>query len=219
MWRRKKYRYACNEENKFLLEPGKEKYEIIKGNWHTNFFKNQNPITLELACGRGEYSTGLWQQFPERNFIGVDIRWDRIFHWLQKVEEYDLENVGFLRAQIVHLDKYFAENEIAEIRVVQPDPRPREWDERRRLTSKRFLALYKKLLQPWGIFYLKTDHTGFFEYSLKSLKQNGFEILEQTTDLHTTPKLLAQQYWVITRYEQIALDKWEKIKYLKAKVL
>ncbi len=218
MWRRKKYRYACNEENPFLVEAGKEIYENIKGKRHSDFFKNNNPITLELACGRGEYSTGFWPQFPERNFIGVDIRGDRIFHGLQKVDEQKLTNVGFLRAQIVHLDKYIAENEVAEIRVVQPDPRPRDGDEKRRLTSKRFLELYKKILQPGGIFNLKTDHTGFFEYSLESLQANWFEILEQTTDLHNDPELLAQHYWVITRYEQMAIDKWETIKYLKARV-
>ncbi len=218
MWRRKKYRYACNEENSFLVEAGKEIYENIKGKRHTDFFKNTNPITLELACGRGEYSTGFWPQFLERNFIGVDIRGDRIFHGLQKVDEYKLTNIGFLRAQIVHLDKYISENEIAEIRVVQPDPRPRDGDEKRRLTSKRFLELYKKILQPGGIFNLKTDHTGFFEYSLESLKENWFEILEQTRDLHNTPELLAQQYWVVTRYEQMAIDKGETIKYLRARV-
>ncbi|PID34697.1 MAG: tRNA (guanosine(46)-N7)-methyltransferase TrmB [candidate division SR1 bacterium] len=218
MGRRKKYRYACNEENPFLVEAGKEIYEKIKGKRHTDFFKNTNPITLELACGRGEYSTGFGPQFPERNFIGVDIRGDRIFHGLQKVDEQKLTNVGFLRAQIVHLDKYIAENEIAEIRVVQPDPRPRDGDEKRRLTSKRFLELYKKILQPGGVFHLKTDHSGFFEYSLESLQANGFEILDQTTNLHATPDLLAQQYGVVTRYEQMAIDQGETIKYLRARV-
>lgn len=219
MWRRKKFRYSENENNPYLIQDGKESYENTAWNRKKEIFWNGNPITVELACGRGEYSTGFGRQFSDRNFIGVDIRGDRIFHGLQEVEKYQLTNVRFLRGQIVHLDKHFAENEIDEIRVVQPDPRPRDWDERRRLTSKRFLNLYKTILQPWGIFHLKTDHTGFFEYSLKSLEENGFEILEQTTDLHTTPKLLAQQYWVITRYEQMAMDKWEKIKYLKARVL
>ncbi len=218
MWRRKKYRYACNEEHPFLIEEGKPLYETIQGNRHTEFFKNTNPITLELACGRGEYSTGFWSQFPERNFIGVDIRWDRIFHGLQKVDEHHLTNVGFLRAQIVHLDTYIADNEVAEIWVVQPDPRPRDWDEKRRLTSKRFLELYKKILKPWGLFHLKTDHDWFFKYSLESLQANWFEIIDQTTDLHATPELLAQQYWVVTRYEKMALEKGETIKYLCARV-
>ena len=139
--KRKQERFKIIEERSNVIEPTKTLYQTIKGNWRSSLFKNENPITLELACGRGEYSIGLGQLFPAKNFIGVDIKGERIWKGSTQAEEQQLTNVAFLRTQILLIENFFAEGEVNEIWMTFPDPRPRKRDVKRRLTSPRFLDM------------------------------------------------------------------------------
>lgn len=198
-----------------MLEPGKELFEKIRGKWNGSYFGNDHPITVELACGRGEYSVALAKLFPERNFIGVDIKGDRIWKGSTLALEQNLSNIGFLRANILNIEFFFAQQEIDEIWLTFADPRPKKRDIKRRLTHSRFLDMYKKLLKPDGIFRFKTDNTGLFQYTLDELRQrNDIDNLEFTDDVYQSP-LRPECFDIKTRYEEMFASKGEKIKYLR----
>ena len=213
--RAKKSRFYYNETADNIIQEGKPLFEQIKGKWQTLYFNNINPITLELACGYGEYTTGLAMVYPARNFIGIDIKGDRLWQGSIVATEEKLTNVAFLRALVHDLDNYFAIVEVSEIWLTFPDPRPKNKDERRRLTTKRFIDIYKGILKEDGWMKLKTDDTGLFEYTLDELKQRDDVIdLEYTHDLATS-EMLREHHSIITRYEQMFAEKGEKIKFLK----
>jgi tRNA (guanine-N7-)-methyltransferase len=179
------------------------------------YFKNSNSITVELACGRGEYTIGLAKLFPERNFIGVDIKGDRIWKGSTLAVENKLCNVGFLRAPILMTENFFDPGEIDEIWLTFPDPRPRKKDIKRRLTSPRYLEIYKSVLRPGGIVRLKTDNTGLFEYSLEEIRgREDATGLEVTHDLYDSD-LRPECFDIKTRYEEMFAGQGEKIKYLR----
>lgn len=210
-------RFAHNKEAENLLQEGKPLFEKVKGNWQKDFFKNQQPITIELACGRGEYTLGLARLFPDRNFIGIDIKGDRLWKGSSIAIEEGLTNVGFLRTFIHDLQVYFDTNEVDEIWLTFPDPRPKEREERRRLTSKRFMDSYKDTLNKDGWFKFKTDNTELFDYTLAELaKRNDINSLVYTHDLSES-ELIEEHFSIRTRYEQLFVEKGEKIKYLKFK--
>lgn len=213
--RKKLQRFRENFESENVLEPGKPLYEIIKGKWNQEFFENDHPLTVELGCGRGEYTVGLAEKFPERNFIGVDIKGARIWKGSQQAKEKQLKNVAFLRTQIQFLLDFFSEAEIDAIWVTFPDPRMKDRDEKRRLTSPRFLDMYRKILKPDGWLYFKTDNTPLFEYTLNLLnREYTVRDLESTADLYRS-KLWEEHYGIKTKYEQLFTEKGETIKYLK----
>lgn len=213
--RSKLVRFAHNETAENVIQPGKDLFVRIKGNWHEEYFKNDNPITLELACGRGEYTIGLAKLFPQRNYLGVDIKGDRIWKGSKHALTEGLVNVGFLRTFIHNLDDFIAEDEIEEIWLTFPDPRPKDRDERRRLTNPRFLELYKSILKSGGWFRFKTDNTGLFEYTLELLQsRSDVEGLTYTFDLSKS-ELFKEHHGITTRYEQMFSDQGETIKYLK----
>lgn len=216
MGRMKTLRFSENLTRENIIEEGKEQFETIKGNWHKTYFKNENPIVLELACGRGEYTVGLARQFPDKNFIGIDIKGDRIWDGSGVALQENLKNVAFLRTHLLFIDKFFAENEVSEIWIVFPDPRPRERDRKRRLTSPRFLKLYQKMLVDGGLIRLKTDNTQLYEYTLNTVKEGFFDIsnLIFTDDLYNS-ELFAEHFGIQTRYEKMWLAKKLSIKYLK----
>ncbi len=174
-------------------------------------------MVVELGCGRGEYTVGLARRFPELNFVGVDLKGDRLAIGCEEVEVEGLTNVAFLRTPILELTRYFAEEEVSELWITFPDPRPRIRDIRRRLTAPRFLNLYAHVLKPNGILHLKTDSDLFFEYSLQSLEDFGVTDLVSTTDLHAS-ELLAQHHGIQTRFEELALANGLTIKYLQARL-
>ena len=210
-------RFAHNKEAENLLQAGKPLFDKVKGNWQQEFFKNQQPISIELACGRGEYTLGLARLFPERNFVGVDIKGDRLWKGSSIALDEGLANVGFLRIFIHDLQNYFGENELDEIWLTFPDPRPKEREERRRLTSKRFMDSYKVILKENGWFKFKTDNTELFDYTLAELaKRNDINSLEYTYNLSES-ELITEHFDIKTRYEQLFVEKGEKIKYLKFK--
>ncbi len=191
-----------------------EKVEM-KGKWDELYFKNGNPIILELACGRGEYSYALGKTFPDKNFIGVDIKGARIYQGAKKTLEANLQNVAFLRTKIELIDHFFETNEISEIWITFPDPFLRESKANKRLTSPRFLDLYRKILKSNGLIHLKTDDPTLFEYSLETLKEDpNAKILYQDDDIYTKP-LPEVALEIKTYYEIQHLSKGRKIKYIR----
>jgi len=213
--KRKLERFKEIEEHPHVIEPSKEIYHCIKGKWNKDFFKNENPITVELACGRGEYTVGLAKIFPYRNYIGVDIKGERIWKGSSHAKEGNLNNVAFLRTMILLIENFFDEGEVNEIWITFPDPRPRKRDIKRRLTSPRFLAIYKRLLKPGSYVRLKTDNTGLYEYSLEELQsREDIADLEFTDDVYHSD-LRPECFDIETKFEQEFASKGEKIKYLR----
>ncbi len=156
----------------------------LKGKWRTEIFKNDNPIVLELGCGKGEYTVGMAERYPNKNFIGVDIKGNRIWRGAKTAFENKMSNVHFLRTQIDHIVSFFAENEVDEIWITFPDPQPKDRLERKRLTSPMFINRYATFLKPEGIIHLKTDHEGFFQYTLDEVERCNFKLLESTFSLY-----------------------------------
>jgi tRNA (guanine-N7-)-methyltransferase len=214
--RQKLPRFIHNSKADNVIERGKELYTTIKGQWREKFFNNNNPITLELACGKGEYTVGLAMKFPERNFIGIDIKGDRIARGSKRAIEANLKNVAFLRTPIGFLEEFFEENEVDEIWLIHPDPQPRDKEEKKRLTNISYLNLYRKVLKTDGDFFFKTDNRGLFEYSLGTFVEAGYKILRQTTDLYSS-ELLVEHYEIVTHYEKLFVEKGFKINYMAAK--
>jgi tRNA (guanine-N7-)-methyltransferase len=213
--KRKQERFKIIQDNPNVIEPTKEIYQTIRGKWGTDHFRNPNAITLELACGRGEYTVGLARLFPERNFIGVDVKGERIWKGSSVALAEHLTNAAFLRTQILLLENFFLPAEIAEIWLTFPDPRPRKRDIKRRLTSPRYLEIYQRLLQPGGYVRLKTDNTFLFGYTLELL-QARHDVLDLafTADVYNS-ELEKECFDIKTRYEQEFSQKGEKIKYLR----
>jgi tRNA (guanine-N7-)-methyltransferase len=218
MSRRKLGRFQHNLLANNVIERGKELYTSIKGKWNEMYFKNQNPIVLELACGKGEYTVGLGSRFPEANFIGIDIKGDRIARGSAKAMEQGLKNVAFLRTGIQYLEEFFVEDEVSEIWLVHPDPQPRDKEEKRRLTNQKFLDLYKNYLKDGGTFHLKTDSEFLFDYSLEVIKADQeLEILDYTRDLYNSP-LREGHFEIVTHYEKFFTERGSTIHYLKARL-
>lgn len=198
----------------------------LKGKWHSEFFKNssaalglptaqQNPIVLELGCGKGEYTIGLAEHHANKNYIGVDIKGNRIWSGAKHAIENKLNNVGFLRTRIDFIDHCFGEGEVDEIWITFPDPQPQKTRERKRLTHLIFLNRYKKFLKPGGIVHLKTDSTLLYEYSLEVIEQNNFKINWHTADLYKNcPPDRQELIEIKTYYENMFTAKGEDIKYI-----
>ncbi|WP_027003702.1 tRNA (guanosine(46)-N7)-methyltransferase TrmB [Hugenholtzia roseola] len=214
MARKKLIRFGENLTRSNVFEPEKEGYTELIGTWREKVFQNTNPLILELACGYGEYSVGLAAQKPDQNFIGIDIKGERLWKGSTDALTLGLSNVAFLRTQIHHLERFFLPNEVSEIWLIHPDPRPRNRDIRRRLTAERFLSMYQKILKPEGGFRLKTDSDLLFEFTLETLKKYPIKNLEYTWDLYQSP-LLEEHYGITTRYERRAQGEGLTIKFLK----
>lgn len=198
-----------------VIQPGKDIYDQIKGNWSSLYFKNSNPIVVELACGKGEYSVALASRFPDKNFIGVDIKGDRLWKGSTLAVEQELQNVVFIRANIMLLENFFKPLEVAEIWIPFPDPRPKKRDVKRRLTSQRFLDIYKKIIKPHGYLRLKTDNDAFFDYTLDELMKRDDVVDLQFTDNVYESKLREECFDVKTHYEDFFSRQGQLIKYLR----
>jgi len=184
----------------------------MKGVWGSEFFRNDHPITLELGCGKGEYTIELARQYPNRNFIGIDIKGARLWRGCKTVEEDQLKNVAFIRTRADHLEQLFRPGEVSEIWITFPDPQPGK--ERKRLTAPIFLNRYKKILTSSGIVHLKTDDLDFFSYTQEILEKTRVKVLLAIEDLYSKnthdPASQIQTY-----YEKIWLEKGKKISYIK----
>lgn len=188
----------------------------LKGKWQSNYFKNDHPIVLELGCGKGEYTVGLAQHYPLKNFIGMDIKGSRMFVGAKEAIEQELTNVAFLRSKIDFIQSYFAENEIDEIWLTFSDPQPAKPN--KRLTSLPFIQRYRMILKPKGLVHLKTDSDLLFESTVEEIKSNGYETKELNWDLYASipasldPKIRDILH-IKTHYEQLFTAKGATIKY------
>lgn len=180
-----------------------------KGLWNKNVFKSPTPIVLELGCGRGEYTVALALDDPNRNFVGVDIKGARMWAGAKRVEDEGISNAAFLRCEIENIESFFGSAEVDEIWITFPDPQMRKV--RKRLTSTRFLSLYRKLLRPDGVINLKTDSPFLYEYTRRLVELNGFEVLANTDDLYASG-LVDPVTSIKTYYEQQWLSRGKKIK-------
>lgn len=215
MSRKKLVRFAQNEVNPNVVQAGKPIFEQIKGQWNALQFANNQPLVVELACGRGEFTLGLGRQYPNQNFIGVDIKGSRIWKGSSSATAEGIHTVAFLRTQIQQLQDFFAPGEISELWITFPDPFPRDGDEKRRLTSPKFLEMYKKLVKAGGLIHFKTDNTGLYEYTDLVLKDRpDCQIHFNTADFYES-ELRDAHHGIKTRYEKIFSDKGEKIKYIQ----
>lgn len=212
--KRKLERFAENATFPHLFQPTFEQLQQgfeRKGRWH-EFFGNDNPVILELGCGKGEYTVTLAGQHPENNYIGIDIKGARIWRGAKTSHESNYANVAFLRMRIDMILKAFEPGEISGIWITFPDPQPAK--ARKRLTSPMFLERYRQLLKPGSIIHLKTDNTAFFEYTLDTIASEGHRLLMHTFDLYNSnlneDVMLAQ-----THYEKIFLSQGIPIKYLR----
>jgi tRNA (guanine-N7-)-methyltransferase len=186
----------------------------IKGNWNREYFKNCNPIVLELGCGKGEYTVNLAKMYPEKNFIGIDIKGARIWKGAKEAFEQQMNNVAFVRTRIENILSFFANEEISEIWVTFPDPQPRPARAKKRLTSSRFLTHYQKIVKPNSIIHLKTDSQGLHEYTKALAEQNGLTFEVCTNNLYGSG--IADPILSIrTHYESLFLEKGKPITYIK----
>lgn len=195
-----------------VIERGKPAYETIKGNWG-KFFGNDHPIVLELGCGYGEYTVGLARKFPLNNYIGIDIKGERVWAGAKAAETENLKNAAFVRMSILNLEDCFAENEVDEIWITFPDPRPKDRDEKRRLTHPRFLKMYSSILKENGIIHLKTDNDGLFDFTLETLSANKIHVINKTHQLYHS-ELIENHHDIKTRFEKEYTAKGFDIKYL-----
>jgi len=185
--------------------------QLLSGNW-ARHFNNQNPITLELACGKGDYTRGLAGDFAQRNFIGIDIKGNRMWVGAKEALDKNMQNVAFLRTQIEHLDHFFAPKEVSEIWITFPDPQLGK--PKKRLTSPRYLDLYKKVVADTHFMHLKTDSPELYEYTLETLNELKLPILYQNDDIYAR-ELDFPELRHHTFYEQMHLENKKTIKYIR----
>ncbi len=183
----------------------------MKGNWNRDFFRNDNPIVLELGCGRGEYTVGLARRYADKNFIGVDIKGARMWTGATEALKEGLKNVAFLRTNIEIIDRFFAPGEVSEIWLTFSDPQMKKAT--KRLTSTYFMERYRKFLIPDGIIHLKTDSNFMFTYTRCMVEANRLPVEYQTDDLYHSG--IDEDLSIRTYYEQQWLDRGLSIKYIK----
>ena len=218
MGRSKLDKFRDNQQRDNVLEPGKPIFKSIKGNWQKQQFNNQNPLVLELACGKGDFAVGLARLFPDINFIGVDIKGSRLWTGSSAADREGLKNVAFLRTHILGLENFFEVHEVHAIWITFPDPRPREKDTRRRLTYPRFLEIYRKIIKPGGWVYLKTDNEKLFRYTLDTLSSiEWIKNLTWTENLYAS-ELKDDHYGLKTNYELRFIEEGLTIKYMKFQI-
>lgn len=200
----RKFAEVATFKNVVQLDAGK----VYKGKWSRDFFGNDKPLILELACGKGEYTVNLAKLFPDTNFIGIDYKGNRIWRGAKTALEDGTENVGFLRIQIETILEYFEENEVSEIWITFPDPQPQDSREKKRLTNPVFLERYKIILKEGGLMHLKTDSDFFYGYTREQIALQNLPVHKETTDLYKSD-LVDEVLSIKTYYEKkyLAVDK------------
>jgi tRNA (guanine-N7-)-methyltransferase len=210
--------YECyNVQEPGLVGAGMTPVDL-RGKWAETHFKNQLPITLELACGGGEYTVGLARAFPGRNFIGVDVKGNRLWKGAKTALEEGLHNAAFLRTRIEIIEHFFAPGEVAEIWITFPDPFPRASKENRRLTSAFFLEKYRLILQSGGLVHLKHDDPDFYHFTLETLAADPRNtLLFESADIYAAP-LPYPELGIQTLYESFHLAAGKTIKYVRFRI-
>lgn len=215
-------RFNENETFKNVFQPSRE--ELVegsykeKGNWAKTFFKNDNPIILELGCGKGEYSVELAKRNPNVNYIGVDIKGARFWRGAKTALEENIPNVAFLRTQIELIDYAFAENEVDEIWITFPDPQIKYKRTKHRMTNAEFLARYKTILKPNGLMHLKTDSEFMHGYTLGLLHGSGHEVIYANHNVYKQEGSPEEVTSIQTYYESQYLEQNKPITYIRFKI-
>ena len=186
----------------------------MKGKWNDGYFFNNNPITLELGCGKGEYTVNLAMLHPEKNFIGIDIKGARLWKGCKMVQEHGLKNVAFIRSRVEFLEHFFAGKEVDEIWLTFPDPHLQSNRIRRRLTSPEFLARFRNVLKPGGIIHLKTDNIKFYNYTLWVIREYGHRLLFSSDDIYRMEEP-HEATAIQTFYEEMFRKEGTPIKYVE----
>ena len=215
-------RFNENENFHNVIQPTREevvnKQLNLKGNWNKTFFKNENPIVLELGCGKGEYTVGLAERYPNKNFIGIDIKGARFWRGAKTAVENNMNNVAFLRTQIELIEHCFAENEVSEIWITFPDPQIKYKRSKHRMTNATFLQRYKKILQPNGLMHLKTDSEFMHGYTLGLLHGEGHEVLYANHNIYKNEGAPDVVTAIQTFYEKQYLEINKPITYIQFKI-
>lgn len=215
-------RFRENETFSNVFQPTRE--EIVsgdfslKGRWNTEYFKNDNPIVLELGCGKGEYTVGLAQKFPDKNFIGIDIKGARFWRGAKTASEETLQNTAFIRTQIELIEGLFNENEVSEIWITFPDPQIKYKRTKHRLTNTTFLQLYKKILKEDGVVNLKTDSEFMHGYTLGLLHGEGHEVIYSNHNVYHNEGSPEEVTSIQTFYENQYLEKKKAITFVRFRV-
>lgn len=217
MGKNKLKKFAEMAQFRCVVECGRQELEEgspfrLKGKWGSDFFGAERELTLELGCGKGEYTVGLARKYPERSFIGIDIKGARMHKGASEVEKEAIPNAGFLRTQIELIDRFFAPGEVGEIWITFPDPQMKKVN--KRLTSTRFLKLYRNIMAADGVVNLKTDSPFLYEYTRRLVELNGLEVLENTDDLYGSGGM-DEATAIKTHYEIQWLSRGKKIKLLR----
>lgn len=197
-------------ENVLQLKEG----HALKGNWQPQHFANKHPLVLELACGKGEYTVEMARLFPEKNFIGIDYKGNRIWRGAKTALEEAVNNVAFLRIQIENIEAYFDPKEVSEIWITFPDPQPQLSREKKRLTSSRFLVNYRNILQSGGFIHLKTDDDNLYAYTLAKIREHQLKLYIATDNLYSS-EYADEILSIKTYYEKKYLKNNKNINYLK----
>jgi len=200
-----------------VFEHDREGTIDLKGKWKEQVFKNDNPIVLELGCGKGEYSVGLADFYPTKNFIGCDIKGNRIFIGAKDSLDRKMKNIAFLRTRIDYITDYFSDGEVDEIWLTFSDPQPKK--PRKRLSSPMFIERYRKILKPGGVIHMKTDSDLLFEFTVEEINQK-YKMIEHTRDLYhelseNLDTLTKEIFHIKTHYEELFTKKGSVIKYCK----
>lgn len=215
-------RFRENETFSNVVQPSREELTdgtfSFKGRWAQDFFKNDNPLVLELGCGKGEYSVALAQANPNKNFLGIDIKGARFWRGAKTGIEENIENVGFMRTQIELIDLAFAENEVSEIWITFPDPQIKYKRTKHRMTNMDFLAKYKKVLKDDGVMHLKTDSEFMHGYTLGLLHGQGHEVIYAHHDVYKNVYSPEEVIGIQTFYEKQYLEQGKPITYIKFKI-
>ncbi|HVS95375.1 MAG TPA: tRNA (guanosine(46)-N7)-methyltransferase TrmB [Puia sp.] len=185
----------------------------MQGRW-AEFFGNDHPLTLELACGKGEYTVGLARMYPDRNFLGVDLKGNRIYIGAKKCLEEKIANAAFLRTQIDQIASYFRQDEVSEIWLTFPDPQLRRSRARKRLTHPKFLRLYQQLLVPGGLIRLKTDSPVLYNFTKWVIELAGLGLLEASEDIHGSGDPIREELKITTHYEGLDIARSKRVHYL-----
>ena len=215
-------RFKENETFKNVFQPSRvdlvEGDYKLKGNWRQEFFKNDNPLVLELGCGKGEYSVELAKKYPNKNFIGIDIKGARFWRGAKTAIEEQIENVAFIRTQI-ELDEYvFAKNEVDEIWITFPDPQIKYKRTKHRMTNSEFLKRYKSILKPEGVVNLKTDSEFMHGYTLGLLHGEGHEVIYANNNVYKQEGSPEEVTSIQTFYEGQYLEQNKPITYIRFKI-
>ena len=192
----------------------------LKGKWNKDYFKNDNPIVLELGCGKGEYTIGLAKRFPNKNFIGMDIKGARLWRGAKIAVEEKMSNVAFVRNRIDFIESYFGPNEVSEIWIPFPDPYPRKGKTEKRLMSASFVKRYRNLAKPGAIIHFKSDNADLYAFAMEQVQEHKYKLLAHSADVYSDAITLGEERaelltQIQTYYESTFLAVGKKIHYVE----